>query len=85
MPKYRHEYAVSRQHENENLDGYCYLTYGGGAYLWGGPPTRALDRWCQRRALRRTPAHDVIGEVDDPPADVRLRSAKAVQGYVCNN
>jgi sporulation protein YlmC with PRC-barrel domain len=72
---------VSRQHETEYLGYYGYPTYWGGAYLWGvgaypGYGAIVSGPWMESEARTQ---HDQ--ETDNPPADVHLRSTKAVKGY----
>ena len=73
---------VSRQHEAEYLGYYGYPTYWAGAYLWGvgaayppfGPIESTRGTVSEVRDRRDM-------EADNRPADVHLRSSKAVRGY----
>lgn len=72
---------VSRQHETEYLGYYGYPTYWGGAYLWGVGAYPGYGSMVSSIGMESAARIRHDQEADNPPADVHLRSSKAVRGY----
>jgi hypothetical protein len=69
---------VSRQHETQHIDYYNYPRYWEGAYLWGHG---AYPVFASMAATQCVASAEARRDADNPPADVHLRSTKAVNGY----
>jgi len=72
---------VSRQHESQYLNYYGYPRYWAGASLWGADGRPDFGVRDSETAVASEARARLDWEAYDPPADVHLRSTKAVTGY----
>jgi len=69
---------ISRQHETQHVDYYNHPRYWEGGYLWG---EGAYPMFASMAATQCVVSEEARRDADTPPANVHLRSTKAVKGY----
>lgn len=72
---------VSRQHETRYLGYYGYPTYWGSGSLWGVGTYPVFASMAATQCIESEARARLDREAGNPPADVHLRSTKAVKGY----
>jgi len=77
-PNINTDKPVSRQHETQYVDYYNHPRYWEGGYLWGDG---AYPMFASMAATQCVVSEEARRDADTPPADVHLRSTKAVKGY----